>query len=125
MDDLRRKRPRSHFRLQIGQRAENRQIEPPAERRAVDDVMERVQATYRLNVRGRVPEIGAIQMLHLRTARILIDNQRWLRRSLNSEEEIRAMARPGCSFLQILRVETGPYRIRQRRTLRFGEINQL
>ena len=50
--------------LQIRKGTERRQVQLPAERRAIDHVVKRVQPSHRLDPRGRVPEIGAGQVLH-------------------------------------------------------------
>ena len=59
VDDLVRQASGGHAGLQITQRTKRRQIEPPAELRAGDHVVELVQPADRLDVRGSVPELAS------------------------------------------------------------------
>src|SRR5207302_2752179 len=91
---------------------------------AVDGVIKRVELAQLIDGRSGVPEIGVRQLIHRRAGQFVDHEERKGRRA-GGEEKIGAAADPGCSFLQVFRVESGGHGVAEGWAGRFGEFDEL
>ena len=105
--------------LEVAQRAEGGEIEAASEVFAGDDVVEGVQLANLRDVRRRVPEIRAREILHAR-GRSVIDDERRAGLRFDGEKKVRAHARPGGAVLELFFVEGRGDGVAEFDAVRFG-----